>query len=156
MSASGDDLETIAARTGCGRFTVVRTRRLYREGGLAALHPVKPSGRPSRATPEYLEHMKRAVRTNPQTLGYAFANWSSARLAAHLEKVTGIGFSNDQLRRLLHRKRISVQRPKHTLQGKRNERNYRIARDDLRALKKKPWPEPPTSEPTVTPALPIW
>jgi transposase len=138
MSHSQDTLASIAARLGCSRDTVKRVRRLYRRGGAAALRPVKPPGRPPRATLAFLEEMRRAVHTNPRELSYGFSTWSAARLAAHLAKVTGLRFSDDQLRRLLHRAGFSFQRPKHTLKGKRDEVAYQQARQQLNRLKKKP------------------
>ena len=81
--------------------------------------------------------MRQAVQTNPLTLGYGFSNWSVVRLAEHLAKVTGIRFSDDQLRRLLHREGFSVQRPKHTMKGKRNEAAYKKSKAQLMRLKKR-------------------
>jgi transposase len=138
MSNSRDTIATIAGHIGCGTDTVVRIRRLYRKGGIRALYPIKPPGRPSRATPEFLQKMREAVRTNPLTLGYGFSKWSAGRLAEHLAKVTGIRFSSDQLIRLLHRHGFSVHRPKHTLKGKRDEAAYKKAKEQLIFLKKKP------------------
>ena len=137
MSHSKDTIASIAERLGCGTDTVTRVRRLYRQGGAEALRPIKPPGRPGRATPQFLRQMKQAVQTNPLTLGYGFSTWSVARLAEHLAKVTGIRFSEDQLRRLLHRAGFSVQRPKHTMKGKRDEVAYRKAKTELKGLKKK-------------------
>ena len=137
MSDSRDTIATIAQRLGCGTDTVVRIRRLYRKGGVKALRPIKPPGRPCRATPAFIAQMKRAVQTNPLTLGYGFSTWSAARLAQHLAKETGIRFSDDQLRRLLHQEGFSVHRPKHTLKGKHDEQAYEKAKKGLIRLKKK-------------------
>ncbi len=138
MSDSRETIASIAEDLGCGTDTVVRVRRLYRQGGAAALRPIKPPGRPGRATPAFLAEMRKAVLSNPLTLGYGFSTWSVARLAEHLAQETGIRFSEDQLRRLLHREKFSVQRPKHTMKGKRDEAAYQKAKDELIALKKKP------------------
>ena len=137
-SDSRDTIAAIADDLGCGTDTVIRVRRLYRQGGVQALYPLKPPGRPGRATPEFLRQMKQAVQTNPLTLGYGFSTWSSVRLAAHLAKVTGLRFSDDQLRRLLHQQGFSVQRPKHTMKGKREEVAYAQSKVQLRRLKKTP------------------
>jgi transposase len=75
----------------------------------------------------FIAAMKEMVASNPQDLGYGFSTWSTKRLAAHLKKITGIGFSEDQLSRLLHRHGYSVQRPKHTMKGKRDEAAYQQA-----------------------------
>ena len=138
MSDSSDTIDSIAKRVGCGYDTVVRMRRLYRKGGVNALRPTKPHGRPSRATSHYIEAMKKAVETNPTQLGYGFSTWSTVRLAVHLAKITGIRFSDDQLTRLLRRHRYSIQSPKHTLKGKRDEEQFRKAKPRLNRLKKSP------------------
>jgi len=137
MSDSRDTIATIARRLGCGTDTVVRIRRLYRSGGVKALYPGRSPGRPSRASPQFIRQMKQAVQGNPMSLGYGFSTWSAARLAQHLAKVTGIRFSDDQLRRLLHQEGFSIHRPKHTLKGKRDEKAYQKAKKDLVGLKKK-------------------
>jgi len=137
FSDAGDTIATVSRRLGCGTDTVKRIRRNYRSGGIDALRPIKPMGRPSRATPEFLQAMKQAVATNPMTLGYGFSTWSAPRLAAHLAKVTGVRFSDDQLRRLLHQENYSVHRPKHTMKGKRDEAAYTKAGKRLTRLKKK-------------------
>jgi transposase len=135
-----ETIASIARQLGCTPFTVVRVRRLYREGGAPALQPIKPPGRTSRASPGFIAQMKQAVMTSPLSLGYGFSTWSATRLAGHLAKTTGIHFSDDQLRRLLHKHGFAVHRPKHTLKGKRDERAYRKAKKALAVLKKTPCP----------------
>ncbi len=135
-SDSRDTIASIAEDLGCSADTVVRVRRLYRKGGVEALRPVKPPGRPGRATPQFVAQMRRAVLANPMTLGYGFSTWSLARLGAHLAKTTGVRFSTDQLGRLLRRHGFSVQRPKHTLKGKRDEAAYERSKAELIVLKK--------------------
>jgi len=137
MSAVGRSKTSIAKDLGCCTDTVARMRRLYRHGGVKSLHPIKPPGRHSRATPEFINQMKQAVQTNPLTLRYGFSTWSAARLAKHLAKCTGIRFSDDQLQRLLHQEGFSIHRPKHTLKGKRDEAEYQKAKKNLIRLKKK-------------------
>jgi len=138
MSAVGRSKASISNDLGCCTDTVARVRRLYRKGGAKALLPIKPPGRPSRATAEFINQMKQAIQTNPLSLGYGFSTWSVARLGRHLAKVTGIRFGVDQVRRLLHQEGFSIHRPKHTLKGKRDEKAYEKAKKDLVGLKKKP------------------
>lgn len=137
LSDGGHSRADIAQLLGCSPETVKRIRRLYREGGLDALTPKRPPGRNSQATPTFREVLAQALETNPQTLGYGFVTWSTARLAAHLAQVTGITLSAAQVRRLLHEEGFSVHRPKHTLKGKRDEVAYQKAQARLRRLKKK-------------------
>lgn len=138
MASQGWTIPATAKFVGCGSDTVKRMRRQYRQQGINGLIPEHSPGRPSRATSQFLQQLQQAVRTNPSTLGYGFTTWSTARLAAHLAKVTGIRFSANQLRRLLHQEGFSVHRPKHTMKGKRDETAYQKAKKQLRRLKKKP------------------
>jgi len=138
MSDSRQTIAAIARHLGCGTDTVARVRRLYRHGGVAALQPGTSPGRTSRATPAYRKALAKAVETCPLKLGYGFSTWSAGRLAQHLARVTGIHYSDDQLRRILRQERFSFQRPKHTLKGKRDETAYLKAQKQLARLKKTP------------------
>jgi len=136
MSHSHQTIAAIARHLGCATDTVARVRRLYRQGGVAALEPGKSPGRTPRATPAYLKALQKTVETSPLNLGYGFSTWSAGRLAEHLARVTGIRYSDDQLRRILRQENFSYQRPKHTLKGKRDEAAYHKARKQLTRLKK--------------------
>lgn len=136
MSGLGRSKASVAKELGCCPSTVDNVRKRYRQQGLAGLTPRKSTGRCSRATPEYRAALRRAVQTEPQTLGYGFTVWSVGRLNAHLKKETGIGFGEDRLRAILHEEGFSFQRPKHTMKGKRDEAKYEKARRQLKRLKK--------------------
>ena len=68
---------------------------------------------------------------DPQRRAETLSLPEAARLAEHLARQTGIRFSPDQLRRLLHREGFSVQRPKHTMKGRRDEVAYTKAKEQL-------------------------
>jgi transposase len=138
-SDSCDTITAIAEDLGCCTDTVARIRRPYRKGGIDAPRPIKPPGRPGKATREYVEQMRRSATTNPLTLGYGFSTWSLARLSAHLAKTTGVRLSTDQLGRLMRRHGFSFQRPKHTMKGKRDEQAYEKSKAELIGFKKKPF-----------------
>ena len=89
----------------------------------------------SRATPEYRAALRTALNTPPQELGYGLSVWSLARLNAHLKKLTQIGFSEDQLGRIVHAEGFSFQRPKLTIKGKRDEVAYTRAAAKLKTIK---------------------
>jgi transposase len=136
QSADGLSKATLSQALGCSISTIDRVRRVYLHKGIAGLLPVKPPGRPSRVTTAYRTALAEALQTPPQSLGYGFSTWNVPRLAAHLKKITKIGFSADQLRRLLHQEGFSIQRPKHTMKGKRNEADFERAKQELEAFKK--------------------
>ena len=136
MSDSRDKIGSIAEHLGCATDTVVPIRRLYCKGGVEALCPIKPPGRPGRATPEFRRQMWLAVQANPMTLGYGFSTWSVALPGSHLAETTGIRFGTDQIGRILRRDGFSFQRPKHTVKGKRNWAAFEKSKAELMVLKK--------------------
>ena len=138
LSSAGRSKSQIAETLGCSTATVDNVRAAYRRDGISGLTPSSPPGRTSRATPEYRAAIREAVATPPQDLGYGFSVWSVNRLRQHLKRQTGIGLSEDQFRRILHQEGFSVQRPKHTMEGKRDEAEHDRAKAELRGLKKKP------------------
>ena len=145
MTAVGRSKPSIARDLGCSVGTIDNVRRRYRELGITGLLSCKPPGRPSRATPEYRALLRTTLQTSPLEFGYGFSVWSLARLNAHLRRATGISFSDDQLGRIVHQEAFSVQRPKHTMKGKRDETAYRKAARRLCTLKKTPFETLPTS-----------
>jgi len=138
MSGVGRSKFDIAKDLGCSPATVDNVRKRYRQRGLEGLQRRAPTGRVSRATPQYRAALREAVQTPPQTLGYGFSVWSANRLAKHLEKRTKIALSDDRVRAILAEEGFSFQRPKHTMKGKRDEAAYERARGELKTLKKKP------------------
>jgi transposase len=139
MTAAGRTKASIARDLGCSPATVDNSRARYQPHGCEGLRHRKSPGRPSRAPPAYRAALRRAVQTPPAQYGYGFSTWSVARLGHHVKRQTGIPLSDDQLERLLHREGFSVQRPKHTVKGKRAEVAYEQARQELPSMKKKPW-----------------
>jgi putative transposase len=136
MTAVGRSKQSIAKDLGCSPGTVDNVRRRYRERGLDGLKRRKPPGPKPRATAAYRAALWEAVQTPPQTLGFGFSVWSAARLAAYLERQTGVALTADRVRRILHEEGFSFQRPKHTMKGKRNEVAYEKARRQLKRMKK--------------------
>jgi transposase len=135
-SDSKDTIAAIARQLGCSVETVKRVRRLYRMGGVNALYPIRPPGRPSRATARFRKLLGKVAETSPRKLGYGFSTWSAGRLAGHMAKVTGIAFSSHQIRRILHQQNYSFHRPKHTLKEQRDPAAYARAQRRLTRLKK--------------------
>ena len=140
MTAVGRTKASIASDLGCSPATGDNVRQRYRQHGCEGLRRGQPPGRPSRATAEYRAALRRTVQTPPPHWGYGVSVWSVARLGQHLKRQTGIRFSEDQLGRLLHHEGFSFQRPKHPLKGKRDEVAYEQASQELRDMKKTPWP----------------
>jgi transposase len=137
LSATGQTTSgQIAGITGLSLDAVTDIRRRWRSQGLRSVLDAPRAGRPPRVTSQYRKALRRALARGPRAFGYVFTVWSIARLTTHLQRRTGIAISRDWLRRLAHAEGFVVGRPKHTLKGRRNEREYRKARRRLHRLKK--------------------
>lgn len=135
-SAAGDSATRIAEVVGLSPDTVSDIRKRWRARGLRSLTDRPRSGRPPKATAEYRRELRRTLDRSPLALGYAFTNWSIARLNTHLRERTGVRLSDDWLRQLAHDEGFVVGRPKHTLGNKRDPEAFRRARKRLEKQKK--------------------
>jgi transposase len=85
-------------------------------GNLESLKDRRMEGNHKKATPEYVELLLKVVEEEPKELGYDFGRWTAARLAAHLEKETGIQLSSSQVRRILEKKKFVYLWSKYSLE----------------------------------------
>lgn len=126
----------ICAAAGVSRATVWNTRQRWRHGGVKALADAPRSGRPPVADGEYLAALLGAVNTAPQELGYAFGLWTAGRLAAHLKRTQGKALSAESVGDHLRAMGYVWARPKHTLEGRRDQAAHRKAHRELLRLKR--------------------
>ena len=89
MSAVGRSKASIAFDLGCSIATVENVRQRSRQSGRDGLIPGIPSGRMSRATPEYRAALRTAVETHPQDLGYGFSAFLVVLVAKYASRKTG-------------------------------------------------------------------
>lgn len=137
MSDAGRTKASIAKELGCGTATVERVRRMYKTMGLLGMTPIKPPGRPSKLSLALREPVLEAIQVDPRTLGYGFSTWSVARLTEHLRTRCQLRASPSTVSRVLAHEQFSLQRPAHTLKGKRDEMAHAKAKKELTSMKKK-------------------
>ena len=85
----------------------------FNNGGLGAIVPKLPPGRPSSLTEEQKELLKTDVATHPRELGYEFSNWEGKNVAHHINQRFNVDLSVRQAQRLLHELGFSLQRPRY-------------------------------------------
>jgi transposase len=119
-AALGQDVRTIARWTGRTPRTVRRWLSVFRDGGVAALAGASIPGRPPKADAAYLAALETAVETPPRALDLPFDVWTSRRLSAYLETITGVRLAPGWLRVVLHRQQFACGRPKHTLKARQD------------------------------------
>jgi len=84
-----------------------------------------------KATKEDEDLLLEVIEKNPEEYGYEFGRWTSARLAAHLEKETGINLSSSQIRRILHKKKYVYLWAKYSLENKQDPECRRLFKEKL-------------------------
>jgi len=136
--AGGATREEVAEQFQVHPATIGRWAARYRRGGLLGLRGPEHDGRgrPRRLRVEHLQLLRQTVLTSPRNLGYAFTAWTLPRLAEFLKRRTGVAVRPHYLGRLLHRMGITRRRPKHVLEGKRDEVAHDRAKTELEALKR--------------------
>lgn len=107
--------------------------KLFNNGGLNALIPNSPPGRPSRLTKEQKEELKKDVLTDPRSLGYDFSNWEGKSVAYHVKKKFGVKLGVRAAQKLLRWLGLSLQRPRY----KFPKANAEQQKEFVMALKKK-------------------
>jgi len=110
----------IAERVRFSRDTVVRFIRRYEREGLSGLMTKPRSGRPRRATDEYIARLLQAIETPPRGLGLPFSNWTTAHLAQYLAAQTGIELSPRQVENHLKAHDWFLRRPVRSVKHKQN------------------------------------
>ena len=114
-AAFGQDAEAICLWSGRTPRTVRHWLGEFASSGVEGVTDAPRSGRPARATREYLVTLESAVEAKPRDLGLEFDVWTSERLSVYLTETTGTKVSPGWLRALLCRQRFRCGRPKHAL-----------------------------------------
>lgn len=136
LLVQGRRCQDVAKALGVCPETITHWKRRWIQGGAFRLKDRVHSGRPPVVTPKYLHLLEEAVDRDPPAYGYLFTVWSAARLAAHLERKTGIRIGPKQLRKYLKKLGFVHRRPKHTLKSRQDPHEVRLAKKRLDALKK--------------------
>ena len=85
--------------------------RRWRQGVAAALRGAGRAGRRPRLSAAELEAVDQALRKGPAAFGFDTDLWTLARVAAVIERLTGVGYHPGHVWRLLRRLGWSLQRP---------------------------------------------
>lgn len=84
-----------------------------------------------KVTEEYEKLLLEVIEKEPAEYGYEFGRWTAARLATHLEQVTGIKLSGSQVRRRLETKKYVYLWAKYSLEDKQNPEKRQIFKEKL-------------------------
>jgi putative transposase len=112
LSDQGRRVKEIAVIVGRHWKTVSTWLHRYEDEGLDGLRDLPRSGRPPKATAEYVDRLLREVRKSPMICGYGRTTWTSHLLAEHMEGLTGIRLRKSRLLEILKANDVRFRRPK--------------------------------------------
>lgn len=134
LSDLGHSVEQIASSLGCHHTTVRRQLHAFQHGGLAALWPVRPKGRPPRLRPAHLvalEHLLDEAAAG----GAASRTWTLPQLCAWLEEQFHVRLSSNRLSVVLKERRFRWKRTKRSVQHHQRDPELQAAKAaDLETL----------------------
>jgi transposase len=116
--------------------TVYQWHHRWETEDMAGLVDRPRSGRPRKADENYCQLLAEALELDPERFGYAFTVWTSDRLRAHLERLTGISLSSGRFSILMDELGYVYRRPKRDLTAKQDQDAKQQAAELLDELKR--------------------
>ena len=101
----------VAKVIGRVRNTVWEWVSAFNDGGIDALHYVKPPGPRSRLTDEEKEQLKADVLAGPRACGYEYSNWDGKSLSFHIKKSFDVELGVRAVQKLLKEMGFTRQKP---------------------------------------------
>lgn len=126
----------VAAIHGISLTSVYNYFNHFKANGIDGLTDHPRSGRPRKATPEYIKCLEATLESDPKEEGYGFTVWTQARLRHHLAQQTGISLSRSRFQVLLHDLGYRYRRPKRDLGHKHDPALRQQVKEALDELKK--------------------
>jgi transposase len=129
--------EEVAQMHGVSLTTVYNHFNRFKTEGNEGLPDKARSGRPAKATPEYIVLLGQTLESDPKEMGYAFTIWTQARLRKYLAQKTGIKISRSRFQDLMLRLGYRYRRPKRDLGHKQDPELREEVKTALDELKKR-------------------
>jgi transposase len=133
----GKTYEEIMDFIGCSYRSVAHWCVHGNPDDLESFKDGRSQGNYRKATTEYIEQLLQVVEQTPTELGYEFGRWTTARLAKHLEKTTGIKMSSVQVGRILVQKKYGYLWAKYSLEEKQDSEKRAAFKEKLEAALKR-------------------
>ena len=132
LFTQGLSAPAVARRLGVARQVAYRWRTAWQTGGTTALASKGSAGRKAKIAPTQARQVMAALVEGPTAYGYQTQLWTLPRVAALIEKLTGVRYHPGHVWRLLGALGFSCQRPARRA----------VERDEkaIRRWKRGPWP----------------
>jgi transposase len=111
MFEQGASQAEVARRLKVSRQSAMVWERAFRKAGRKALEGAGRAGRKPRLSASQRRAVEQALVRGPEAAGYRTALWTLPRIAAVIEKTTGVRYHPGHVWRLLHQLGFSRQKP---------------------------------------------
>ena len=130
--------DELAALYHVSQTTIYNHFNRFKAEGTAGLADKAKSGRPTKASADYIKLLEATLDIDPQTQGYAFTIWTQARLRQYLAQQTGIELSRSVFQDLMQGLGYRYRRPKRDLGHAQDPDLREQVKAALDELKKEP------------------
>ncbi len=112
----GSSCTEIAGKINRCRQVVADYIKTYDQHGIAKLAIIgRGPGRQNKLNVKQREQVLKWIDTSPRDLGYGFNNWDCKKLSYEIERKFDISISSEQVRKMLHKMKCVLLRPRHKL-----------------------------------------
>jgi len=132
----GVRIAAVEATSGVKRIALWRWHSRFLEQGADGLHDALRSGRPHKASADYIAALEETMATDPVAAGYTFHIWTSDKLIEHLARQTGIHICERTMETLLAELDYVYRRPKVDTKHLQDPEAVAVASANLETLKK--------------------
>jgi transposase len=138
LFGGGEILASEARTLQVSRQSVSRWYRQWREGGIAALRAVGRAGRKPKLTHPQRQQVDRALRQGAGAHGFGTDLWTLPRVAAVIERLTGVRYPPGPVWRILGSMDWTLQRPARQARERNEEAVRQWVGERCSAVKKTP------------------
>jgi transposase len=112
LFAAGHSQAEVAHKLGVSRQNASRWHAQWQAGGAEALRSAGPTGQAPRLDDQQLQAIDQALRQGARANGFDSDQWTLARVATVIERLTGVAYHPGHVWKLLrHRMGYRLQRP---------------------------------------------
>ena len=132
----GYSLNEVGRRIGCQASSVMRWRDFRRRGGSPALRVRCSPGRPLKLAQAKRKRLVDLLLQGPRAHGYRTNLWTTARIAAVIQREFGVQYHRNPVGRLMHSLQWSSQKPERRALERNEEAIERWKQKDWPRIKK--------------------
>jgi transposase len=141
----GETQASVARRLGVSRTTAMRWAHAWESRGREGLRAAGRAGRKPRLSDDELDRIEQALLEGPRSLGHATELWTLPRVAALIQRLTGVRYHPGHVWRVMRQLGWSLQKPTTRAKERDEEAISRWRKATWPALKKTPRAEAPRS-----------